>query len=206
VVYAPRGIGRSLLERFAGLTRLATGAGFVVAYADSVPLSIEVLADLATIPERIVQKWCIDENRVFLAGHSDGGTASSAIAMRRLGSIAPAAIAPSGAGIRGADLLSESCPPPLSVRISHGANDRLFPGFGREAARWWAQCNRCAPDPSSPDAEGCVEYPGCEGGVRTLYCEHPGGHLAWAERPQSLIEFFRGVVPQRRTPSPVHAP
>jgi polyhydroxybutyrate depolymerase len=197
VVFAPREVNRYLLERLAGLTRAATAAGFVVAYADSVPLSVDAITELATIPERIAGHWCIDEERIYLTGHSDGGTVATAIAFRRLGTLPPAAIAPSAAGVRRKDLEAESCPPPLSVRILHGAHDRLFPGFGAEAAAWWAKCNRC--DVAAPirRADRCLEYPTCTAGVTTLYCEHDGRHADWNDRPESLIDFFRSSVRAR---------
>src|SRR5262249_31002865 len=97
VVFAPHGVNRFLSERFVGLTRAATGRGFLIAFADSRPLDAKTLADLARIPALVAGRWCVDEHRVFFTGHSDGGTVATAVTVLRQ-SIAPAAIAPSAAG------------------------------------------------------------------------------------------------------------
>jgi polyhydroxybutyrate depolymerase len=190
VVYAPRGGNRFLLERFVGLTREATAAGFVIAYADARDLSLEVVRDLATIPSLVAGRWCIDPDRVSLTGHSDGGTVASAIAFRPETRGLAAAIAPSAAGVRATDLLAETCPPPLSVLVLHGREDSLFPGYGTEAARWWATCNGCDVDAARRRDDGCVDHPACDGGVETVLCEHEGGHLDWPARSPTMLEFF----------------
>jgi polyhydroxybutyrate depolymerase len=190
VVFAPAGADRAATERFTGLTGVATRAGFIVVYADHRTLSLATVRDLGTIPTLLAQSWCIDPRRVFLTGHSDGGTVATALAV----SVEPngryAGIAPSAAGFTAADLAAYRCPAPLAVYVAHGSADELFPGFGRQAAAWWASCNKC--DVASPErrADDCVEYPGCAAGARTVYCEHAGRHTTWPSRNQMLIEFF----------------
>jgi polyhydroxybutyrate depolymerase len=193
VVYAPRGSPRGLVERYVGLTRAATAAGFVIAYADSQELSPPTIVALAEIPRAVAKRWCIDESRIFLTGHSDGGTAAEALAFRPETRGLAAAIAPSGAGVRDADLAAETCPPPIPVMVLHAKSDWVFPGYGAEAARWWAACNRCDLEHPALRADGCRAFPGCAEGVETLYCESEGGHLDWPARNDTLIEFFRGV-------------
>lgn len=80
VVYAPAGRDREETEEFTHLTREATAAGFIIAYADHRKLSPEEAVRLAEIPKAVKEKWCIDSKRVFLTGHSDGGTTTMAIA------------------------------------------------------------------------------------------------------------------------------
>lgn len=191
LVYAPAGLSRFAAERLTDLTYDATSAGFVVAYADSHRLSIPVIIELGTIPGLIAQKWCIDEQRVYLTGHSDGGTVASALAFLEETRHIPAAIAPSAAGISGTDLASYPCPAPLPVMVLHSANDTLFPGFGAQAARWWAACNKCDLTPRGSADNGCVAYPNCAGGVVTLYCEGTGPHPLWPAFNQTIIRFFR---------------
>ena len=190
VVFAPAGTGRAASERFTGLTGAATRAGFVVAYADHAPLSPSAIRDLGTIPDEVARRWCIDRHRVFLTGHSDGGTVATALALWQETAIPYAGIAPSAAGFTGADLAEYRCPAPLAVYVAHGAADELFPGFGKQAAVWWAACNKC--DTASPErhADDCVEYPRCAAGLRTVYCEHAGRHTTWPARNQALIEFI----------------
>jgi polyhydroxybutyrate depolymerase len=196
VVFAPHGVNRLLSERFVGLTRAATRHGFVVAYADSRPLDAKALEDLGRIPSRVADRWCIDEHRVFFTGHSDGGTVATALTVLRK-AIPPAAIAPSAAGFRGADLAAYACPPPVAVMVQHGRNDDLFPGFGREAAAWWAACNGCRGEPE-PRADGCLAYPACRAGGATLYCEDESRHVEWPRRNERVLEFFESAAPLPR--------
>ncbi len=56
VVYAPAGHSRRATERFTELTKMATEAGFIVAYADSRRLSIAVIEELGSIPDLIVNQ------------------------------------------------------------------------------------------------------------------------------------------------------
>lgn len=192
VVFAPHGVSCLLSERFVGLTRAATREGFVVAYADSRPLDAKALEDLGRIPALLAGRWCIDEHRVFFTGHSDGGTVAMAVTVLRK-AISPAAIAPSAAGFRGADLATYACPPPVAVMVQHARNDDLFPGFGRESAAWWAACNGCSGKPE-PRADGCLAYPACRAGGATLYCESEGRHLDWPRRNDRILEFFESVA------------
>jgi polyhydroxybutyrate depolymerase len=190
VVFAPAGADRVTNEHFTGLTGVATRAGFIVVYADHKTLSLSTIRDLGTIPTLLAQTWCIDPSRIFLTGHSDGGTVATALALSGEPNGQYAGIAPSAAGFTAADLAAYRCPAPLAVRVTHGSADELFPGFGRQAAAWWATCNKC--DAASPErrADDCVEYPGCAAGARTVYCEHAGRHTTWPSRNQMLIEFF----------------
>ena len=51
-------------------------SGYVIAYADHIspgPGEAPVIA-AATIPKEIATHWCIDEDRIFATGHSNGGT------------------------------------------------------------------------------------------------------------------------------------
>lgn len=76
MVYATAGQSRWASERLAGITTAATGAGFIVAYTDHRQLSIETIEQLGTIPDLVSKDWCIDQKRVYVTGHSDGGTVS----------------------------------------------------------------------------------------------------------------------------------
>ncbi len=70
MVYPGAGQSRFAAEAFTGLTTAATDAGFIVAYSDHRPLSVPVIEDLARIPRAIAEKWCVDENRVYLTGQT----------------------------------------------------------------------------------------------------------------------------------------
>ncbi|WP_394753614.1 hypothetical protein [Crenothrix sp.] len=143
MVYAPAGKDRSQTEDFTYLTKEATAAGFIVAYADHRALSPEAVVQLANIPKVVEEKWCIDKKRIFMTGHSDGGTIAMGIAFFNGTKHIPTAIAPSAVGITGEDLADRNCVKPTPVMLMHSSRDKLFPNFGKHAIEWWAKCNKC---------------------------------------------------------------
>jgi len=190
MVYAPAGSSRFRSERLTDLTFTATAAGFVVAYADSRRLSLEVIPELGTIPRLIATKWCVDERRVYLTGHSDGGTVALALALLDETRHIPTSVAPSAAGFRQIDLETFSCPKTLSALIMHSANDHLFPGYGTETAAWLAACNKCQSRSVEKDENGCIAYSGCRTNSKTIYCEGTGTHRQWPALNPVLLSFF----------------
>jgi polyhydroxybutyrate depolymerase len=193
MVYAPGGKNRYESENYMYLTQEATVAGFIVAYADHRTMTPKTIEELAEIPGLIEKKWCIDKKRIFLTGHSDGGTVAMAIAFMNGTKHIPTAIAPSAVGIRGEDLQEYHCPNPLPVMVMHSSHDTHFPGYGKETIQWWAACNGC--DTASPvkDADGCVTYRGCKNQVATRYCEGTGTHPEWPGKNKAIIDFFSAV-------------
>ncbi len=190
MVYAPAGSSRFRSEHLTNLTFAATTAGFVVSYADSRRLSLAVIPELGTIPRLIAKKWCVDERRVYLTGHSDGGTVALALALLDETRHIPTAVAPSAAGFRRTDLETFSCPERLSALIMHSANDHLFPGYGAETSSWLAACNECRSRLVENDENGCVAYSGCRTNSKTIYCEGTGTHRQWPALNTVLLSFF----------------
>ena len=159
MVYAPAGRDREEAEEHVYLTSEATAAGFIVAYADHRPLSPESVVQLAEIPKLIQEKWCIDKKRIFLTGHSDGGTVAMGTAFFNGTKHIPAAIAPSGSRYAGSRFgRPELRKRPTPVMLMHSSRDKLFPNYGKEAIEWWAKCNKCttktykASDRKAPDS------------------------------------------------------
>ena len=188
-------------EWFIGLTTEGTRQGFVVVYADNRPrklpalnrpLAKEWILELGTIPALVATQWCIDLDRVFLTGHSNGGTISTALALLEESPLSPAAVAPSAAGFRGEDLKPFACPAPLPVLVMHSKNDKVFPGYGAETVQWWKQCNQCSDNVRTLGA-GCTSFLECKNGVSTIYCEGERRHTVWPERNNRIISFFTGV-------------
>lgn len=192
MVYAPYGKSSKSNEQFTYLTRDATAAGFIIAYANHRRMAPEALVELAAIPRRIQEKWCVDENRIFLTGHSDGGTISMGIAFVNGTRDIPAAIAPSAAGIRADDLAGRSCPKPLSVLVMHSTHDTLFPlpSYGKGVIGWWAKCNKCDLQAVETLPNGCVAYSGCANGVKTWYCENSYPHPVWPGLNSMVVGFL----------------
>jgi polyhydroxybutyrate depolymerase len=193
IVYAPGGKNRYEAEEYMYLTQEATAAGFIVAYADHRKMTTETIEELAQIPGLIEKKWCIDKKRIFLTGHSDGGTTAMGIAFLSGTKHIPAAIAPSAVGIKGEDLKEYHCPNPLPVIVMHSSHDTLFPGYGKEAIEWWAACNGCNSASPVKEADGCITYRGCKNNVATRYCEGTGTHPEWPGKNKAIIDFFRAV-------------
>ena len=201
VVFSPGDRDGLGTEWFTGLTTGSTRAGFIVVYADNRPRKIpslnrplarEWILELGTLPTLVAREWCIDESKIFLTGHSNGGTVSTALALLDETPVQPAALAPSAAGFRAGDLASFSCPPPLPVLVMHSGNDSLFPGYGAEASQWWKRCNQCS-DRTRALGAGCSAYQDCALGVSTVYCEGNKKHGAWPARNERIISFFAGI-------------
>jgi len=190
MVYAPAGVSRWGSERLTGLTTAATGAGFIVAYTDHRPLNLATVEQLGAIPDLVAKEWCIDTTKVYVTGHSDGGTATLALAMIEKTKPIPTAIAPSAAGWTSKDLDAYQCRTPMPVMIMHSKNDRLFPGWGAQTSAWWAGCNRCDATKTKPIDGGCRAYRGCASGGTTLYCEGAGSHPDWPNVNRVMLEFF----------------
>ena len=201
MVFSPGDRGGLGTEWFTKLTTDSTREGFIVVYADNRPrklpalnrpLAKEWILELGTIPALVATQWCIDLDRVFLTGHSNGGTISIALALLEESPLRPAAIAPSAAGFRAEDLKPFGCPAPLPVLVMHSSNDKIFPGYGAETIRWWKQCNRC-PERVRSLGENCISYLECAQNVSTIYCEGEKKHSVWPERNNRVISFFSGV-------------
>lgn len=190
MVYAPAGMNRWASERLTGLTTEATRAGFVVVYADHKQLNIPTVEQLGAIPGLVAKEWCIDEKRIFATGHSDGGTASLALAVLEKTKKIPAAIAPSAAGWTGKDLEEFQCRDSIPVMIMHGKNDTLFPGWGAQTSAWWAKCNGCDATKVKTVEGGCRVYQGCASGGATIYCEGASSHRDWPNLNRVMLEFF----------------
>jgi len=190
MVYAPAGQNRWMSERFTGLTPTATAAGFVVVYADHRPLGIPAIEQLSTIPGLVAKQWCIDEKRVYITGHSDGGTVSLALALLNQTKSLPSGIAPSAAGWTGKDLDAHQCRASIPVMIMHSANDKLFPGWGARTGAWWAACNQCDVATTKQLDSGCIAYQKCAPGGATLYCEGTGSHREWPHLNRLMLDFF----------------
>ncbi len=190
VVYAPAGFPPWLSERYAGLTAEATQAGFIVTYVGSLQMSLAAIDHFAAVVREVKDRWCVDPDRIYATGHSDGGTIATALAVLPKYGRLFHGIAISGAGWEKSDFDSAACGAPLPVLIMHGADDGHFPGFGRDAAAYWSSCNRCQdsgkPQPSS--AGDCVTFSGCS--APTTYCEPRRGHLRWAGDPREIVGFL----------------
>jgi polyhydroxybutyrate depolymerase len=190
VVYSPAGVtDPAQTEAFTALTDEATSRGYLAAYVNHIrPNEAAALRDAAEVAGLVAARWCVDAGRVFFTGHSDGGSTATILALNDVG-LAPAAIAPSAAGVNAMVLSTVECPAATPVMVLHSENDTLFPGFGAEAADWWAACNGCGAL-GEPRDDGCRSYDGCDAAGETMYCEGDGGHGSWPPLNGAMLDFF----------------
>jgi len=192
VLYAPGGQSAAQTDRYYKISAEATGRGFIVAVARDRRPAIETLEDFGSIPDQLASEFCINKQRVYATGHSNGGLVSNAVAFLPKLHNKFTAIAPSAGGIRKQDIEKYKCPNPMSVMVLHNTGDSLFPipAHGRGVAEYWAKCNGCDPTSVPTKIKGCVAYPACKSDVTTLYCEGPGGHSRWPDKNKEILDFF----------------
>jgi len=193
VMYSGATFDAAMTESDTGLTGPATEGGYVVAYIDHlVPDADANIQEAADAVASIEGAWCVDPERVYLSGHSDGGSMTHLVVLR--GWVDAAAIAPSASGLRADSLREVSCVSrALPVLELHSKDDEMFPvteGYGGDVAKWFATCSQCGA-PSAADAEGCVVYSECSAGGDVEYCEGTGEHGSWPpQRNQQILDFF----------------
>jgi len=192
IVYSAAGMTAADTEHFTGLTAAATARGYVLTYVSHLGPSMAAMVEFARVPSLVAAHWCIDPQRIYLTGHSDGGTATTAVALQGKTAWPIAAIAPSAAGFNADDFKSFKCPvSPPSTMVWHGAHDSLFPGWGKEAATWWAGCAGCRTESAGASPNGCFQYTGCPSSAQVFYCETDAGHLKWPrENIPAILDFL----------------
>jgi polyhydroxybutyrate depolymerase len=204
MAYSPAGADAALNERFTGLTADALPRGYLVTYVDNVqPTSVDAIAAAGRVMNWVMDSYCVDERRVYVTGHSNGGSITEVVGMKQWTPVA--AIAPSAAGVNARTAMSIGCPStPLPVMEIHSSGDQLFPlgkGFGAQVAAFWASCDQCDPTPSDPDADNCVVYAKCAGDVEVRYCEGGAAHGHWPGLNTQMLDFFDRFRLKRRAAS-----
>jgi polyhydroxybutyrate depolymerase len=193
VAYPPAGFDRAHSEVFYGLTPEATRRGFIVAYPEHLRLSPQAVREQANVPGAVADRFCIDASAVTFLGHSDGGTVAEMIpATSPVAGFSPRAIITSGAGVNGDDFKNAACPAIPATMILHSRDDRLFPGYGRSAAGFWAKCAGCATEDLQTQQAACHALKGCSDGRRVTFCETSGAHGRWPEMNGEMLDFIRG--------------
>lgn len=188
LVFPGAGQSAAASERFVRLTALATAEGFIVAYPPSRRLSEAAVRASSTLIQDLAANWCIDVDRVVVAGHSDGGTTAAALGFLPDVALRPTAIIASAAGLRRSDLDGYVCPSARPVLVLGQSGDKHFPGYARELASWYAECNACAT--VSSQAPACEAPPECKG-APVQYCEGSGNHMQWPPFNDVVRRFLR---------------
>ena len=120
----------------------------------------------SSVLQQVGTELCIDLERIFVMGWSQGGGMAHRLACERADLVA-------GSGPAAGFLppVMEDCGPTAQF-IVHGVNDN--PMLGRDSRDAWLEINGCADESVELDGYPCVLYDRCAAPV--VYCEHDGGH------------------------------
>jgi polyhydroxybutyrate depolymerase len=192
LVMSFRGAGVTA-DAFRGYLTLPLAVG-----ADAIVVNANCLGDAAAwdvnrdVPffdallTQIESGYCVDEHRIFAAGHSAGGFFTNALGCIRGNKLR--GIAPLSAGPPPGACLNE-----LAVWMSQGNIDMGI-AAGMADRDFWAQRNNCDATMSTPvDPSPCVEYAGCDPGFAVRYCEYDGDLGLPSFAATGIWEFFKGL-------------
>lgn len=200
--------------RVSEFKELGAARGFITVYPQGLPVRLRgregVGWDLAppehngdvqftiALIEHVAGRYCIDLDRVFATGFSNGAFLSHLLACALAGRIA--GIAPVGGGT-----LEVPCAPaqPIPVIIHHGIRDDRVPVARARALRdQWRALNGCEAR-EVPLQDGCVAYRKCKPGGAVVYCESDLEHHWPPGAGKRIWEFFEsaaGPVPTFQEP------
>ncbi len=148
-------------------------AGFCCGY--SYDKSIDDVAFIEALVDELRDRTDVDPNRIYVAGFSNGGMLTHALAQSLTGKVAALAVSSGAIGNKNYTVPSPGSPIP--VILLHGTDDTVVPidgkkSFGgytyktlKEAESFWVKNNSCTSEPLSEETE---QY------VRTDYsCTNP---------------------------------
>lgn len=166
-------------------------ADAIVVYPTGTGGQWDVRRDLPFVDALIMQlqsSYCVDTQRIFATGHSNGAFFTNAIGCQR-GDVLRAIAPMSG----GQQQQASSCKGEVAVWVSHGASDNIvMTSYGRQTRDFWVRRNECDAMMSTPVMPSpCVEYQGCAAGSPVRYCEYPGDHNLMANSAQTIWAFFK---------------
>ena len=157
-------------ERLSGASNLADLEGFVVAYPEGELLGRQQawrvgpgspdVGFLTLLARHLIVEFNLDPNRIYLAGHSNGG------GMVHRAACEASDVFAAVAGVAGAYPSGPVCDPEESIAVIafHSLDDPVVPYQGSaqtlalpEWAAGWAQRNACAVRPESSLLNGAVE-------------------------------------------------
>lgn len=164
IVVSPDGIGNSWNAGYCCGTAAETGVDDIGFTADMI--------------DEVSSQYCVDPDRVYASGMSNGGFISYRLACDLADRIA--AIGPVAAANQ-----TLSCDPSRSVPMiaMNGTADVLVDYAGAsESAQAWATANQCSFDPALVYEQGdvsCLAYENCAQGATTQFCTVEDGGHTW---------------------------
>jgi polyhydroxybutyrate depolymerase len=136
--------------------------------------------------QTVTANYCIDENRIFTTGFSNGGRMAALVGCRRGDAIR--AIAPVAPGGGNEPIPPNSCVGNVAVWEALGDADEAHTPSGLAVRDFFVSANGCKATPTKPD--GCVAYEGCGEGMGLTFCRHDGGHVWPALASAEIWKFF----------------
>src|SRR3989338_8756959 len=178
---------------------IANDAGTSFSWSDPGDPSYE-LRDIAffdAIVEELGKSYCIDMDRIFVAGHSLGAWFSNSVACARGGVIRASATV-------GGSTTMKGCTGPTAAMIINNPKDQSSPHAAAETMRdIRGAANACGgtSKPVDPTSLSCAEYQGCPENP-VVWCPHTidtgrnGSkypHIWPDDAGKAIVEFFDGL-------------
>jgi polyhydroxybutyrate depolymerase len=148
--------------------------------------------------ESLFASHCVDVQRVFAAGYSNGGYFANQLACSRGARLKAIASISGGGPIGDASDFDDKgnlrCKEkPVAALITHGTDDtEVKLEEGQKSRDHWRRVNGCRTGAGVPfDPAPCVSLAGCASDRPVVYCEVPSiGHALWSESAKATWRFF----------------
>jgi polyhydroxybutyrate depolymerase len=177
--------GENLTGPYFGIESEAQGSAIFVAPQASGSWSSSDLGFVDAMVARFESQLCIDKSRIFSVGFSMGAIMTLTLGCNR------------GEVFRGIAPMSGSLPSPcpagqhVAYWSSHGTSDTTIqPSQGQAARDEFAKRNHCATQTSTPDANNCVIYAGCDVGYPASWCTFSGAHVPAPFAGKAIWQFI----------------
>lgn len=133
----------------------------------------------------LVDKKCLDPDKAYQTGFSNGGFMTHVVACHRGKQVAAA----SPGGAHGP--FKTPCQDKVPILISHGRNDELVKLDGAKSSwRSWLKTNGCTAGQAIP-ADGCKTAAGCPAKEPVRFCNWNAGHTWYNGRAKRIADFMR---------------
>lgn len=137
----------------------------------------------------VSERYCIDMNRIFSTGESNGGHMSSVLGCLRsnvLRAIAPVIGRGPVEAVRAA-CTSQT----VGVWLANGSKDTTVPIDEAESTHeFWRVANGCQASTAPTAPSPCVKHAGCMADAPVVWCIFDGGHSTPVFAPPAIWQFF----------------
>ncbi len=147
--------------------------------------------------EFVSDNYCIDTEKVYAVGFSQGGFMTNALGCERASvfkGLAPVA----GWGPLGSQPSCGDANAAHPIIQTQGDSDTtVTPALGQATRNFWLDRAGCQMT-TTPSAfgQGCLEYQGCDEDKLVVYCTHSGGHSVPGEAGPRAWDFFQSLTAQ----------